>query len=273
MPTKGGKFRKTKSRKSRRVRLPISIGWGFDVSFTPQLADWHRIETAYGHPLSAEQREAITLLVENYFRWQPGEARAPFADDARRYLAQLEKVGNQFWRVLLERSHIPMSGTGPHDQHIAEQDMIRGVAIGYVQDHFGRYVAQFDHAGKTNFKRLLNVMQACIPAFEATKRYLDEQVKLGFVEGRAWNELAWKLTEFANENGLASRVTKYDDPKRASPFVAFFRELQRTFPPEFQRHQGSNAALAEAINVACRDIRRALADREAKKNKSKGAGT
>jgi hypothetical protein len=266
------KIRKTKSRKSRRLRLPISSGWGSEVSFTPQPRDWQRIEAAYGHSLSPAQREAITLLVDNYFRWQPGEARAPFEGDARRYLTRLQKAALQFWRVMLERSHIPMTGIGAK-AHIAEQDALRGVAVGFVQYHFGRHIALFDHAGKTDWKRLLAIMQACIPAFEVTKSYLDEQIKLGFVEGRSWNELAWKLTEFAKQNDLDSSVTKFDDPQRASPFVAFFRELQLTFPQEFQRHEGSNTALAEAITVARRGIRRAFAQQAAKKVQSEGAAT
>ena len=104
------------------------------------------------------------------------------------------------------------------------------------------------------------MMQACIPAFLKTRHYINEQTaRVGFVEGRAWDQLVWKLTEFAKERSLPGGVSKFDESTQASPFVRFVRELQRTFPERFQRHETSNAALTEAITVARREIRRALA--------------
>ncbi|MCX7310276.1 MAG: hypothetical protein NTV56_00760 [Alphaproteobacteria bacterium] len=252
-------------RKSRRVRLPIAVGGGRDREFTPQESDWQRIEQEYGCQLSAEARAEIAGIVERYFLWQPGEAMAPFADDARRYLDQIQKSADQFWRVLLERSHTPMTGSGD-DAHIAEKDSIRGVGVGYVQSHLGRFIKQFGSG--PDWRGLLNVMQATMPAIMATRQYLDEQTKLGFVEGRAWDELVWRLSELAKQHGLPNGVAKSDDPTKASPFVALVRELQLTFPDSFRRHGASNAALAEAITVARREIRKSLAWRAAQKANS-----
>ncbi len=254
-----------KPRKSRRVRLPIAVGAGLDVEFTPSAEDWRRIEQAYDRELSPDHRSEIIGFVDRYFRWQPSEAKAPFADDARRYLDQLENTANKFWRVLLERSHIPLTGSGD-DVHIAERDSIRGVAVGYVQSHVGRFIKQF--RGESDWRGLLDVMQACMPAIMATRQYLDEQVKYGFVEGRNWDELVWNLSEFARARGLPSGVSKSNDPAKASPFVAFVRELQRTFPERFHRHGSTNAALAEAITVARRQIKRLFARQAAQKTNS-----
>jgi hypothetical protein len=255
-------------RKSRRLRLNISSGSGSDIHFTPEPIDWERIERAYGHSLTPDDREAITALVENYFRWQPSEAKAPYLDDALAYLNRLEKAGQNFWRMLLELSHTPMSGTGDH-AHIAERDSIRRVAVGFVQSHVGRHLKQFDYRKQTDWHGLLDIMQACVPAFEATKKYLSEEAaRVGFVEGRAWAELVWRLTEFSKQRKLPSGASKRDDPQQAYPFVAFFRELQRTFPVNFHRHEGSNAALAQAITVARHQTKRSLAWREARKTSS-----
>jgi hypothetical protein len=87
---------------------------------------------------------------------------------------------------------------------------------------------------------------------------------VGFVEGRNWDELIWKLSEFAKKEKLPVGVSKFSDPSEASPFVRFVRELQHTFPREFQRHEVSNAALTEAITVARRTTKRALAARKVK---------
>jgi hypothetical protein len=84
------------SRKSRRLRLNISSGWGAERKFTPTAGDWQRIETAYGQQFSEADHEAIVILVDKYFFWQPSEAQAPFADDAIRYLNRLEKAAKQF---------------------------------------------------------------------------------------------------------------------------------------------------------------------------------
>jgi hypothetical protein len=260
-------------RKSRRLRLNISSGWGAERKFAPEPADWQRIEVAYGHQFNGVDREAIVVLVDKYFFWQPSEARAPFVDDATRYLDRLERAAKRFWDVLLAQEQIPMTGVG--DQaHIAEEAEMRRVAIGFVQSHIGRYLKQFDFRRQTDWRALLEVMGACIPTFVKTREYITgEAARVGFVEGRTWDQLVWNLTEFANERGLPSGVAKFDDPSQASPFVHFFRELQRTFPGEFQRHEASNAALAEAITVARRQIKRSLALREAQKTNSPGQTT
>jgi hypothetical protein len=101
--------------------------------------------------------------------------------------------------------------------------------------------------------------------------YITEQAAhVGFVEGSAWNQMIWNLIGFAEERGLPSRVTHFDDPSQASPFVRLIRELQLAFPEEFRRHNTSNAALAEAIAVVRRRTRRAMANRESQKANSPG---
>jgi hypothetical protein len=80
--------------------------------------------------------------------------------------------------------------------------------------------------------------------------------------------MIWDLIGFADQRGLSTKITHFDDPNQASPFVCFVRELQQTFPKEFRRHDISNAGLTEAITVARRQIRRAITSREAQKANS-----
>lgn len=252
-------------RKSRRLRLNISLGSGAEQKFAPQGADWRLIEAAYGHPLTSADRDTIVGLVSQYFCWQPGEARAPFVDDAVDYLDRLEKAGKRFWDVLLEREGTPMTGSG--DQAgIAEEDMMRSNAMGFVQSHVGRFLKQYEFRRQTDWRGLLDVMGACTAAMVQSRKYITEEAaRIGFVEGRQWDQLIWKLTAFAEARALPSRISKSADPSQASAFVRFIRELQRTFPAQFRRHATSNAALAEAITVARRKIKRLIAQQEAQK--------
>ena len=244
-------------------RLNISGGTGPDEKFTPQPADWDRIEAAYGHSFSDDDRRQIIDLVDKYFFWQPSEPNAPFVDDAINYLNTLEKAGKRFWQAMLERKNIPV---------LIGDLRLRSDAIIFVQSHVGRYLEHFDFRRKTDWDALQNTMGACVAAFGKTRQYLvGEAADRGFVEGRAWNNLVWNLFGFAEEKQLPVRVSKGDDPARASPFVRFVWELQETFPSRFQRHDASLFALAEAILVARREIKRALARREAQKINSPDA--
>ena len=241
-------------RKSRRLRLNISVVHGGDPEFNPTNGDWNAIEAAYGATLSCEDRVAIVGIAKKYFLFAPSENNAPFADDAFQYLDRLEKAANNFWQVLLETENIPMAGQG-------EQARIPGVAIGLVQNHVGRFLKQRDsRSHNMDWRGLLNVMQTCLPALVEARKYLqDNSVRTGFVEGRRWDQFVWDLTEFAKKRQLPTGVSKFDDPGQASPFVRFVRELQQIFPAEFRRHHTSNASLTEAITVARRQIKRAIA--------------
>jgi len=245
--------------------LNISGGTGPDEKFVPRPSDWGRIETAYGHSFSEEGKRQIIDLVDKYFFWQPGEANAPFVDDAINYLNALEKAGKRFWQTMLEREDIPA---------LIGDARLRGDAIIFVQNHVGRYLERFDFRRKTDWDALQNTMGACVAAFGKTRQYLvGEAADRGFVEGRAWNNLVWNLAVFVEAKQLPFRVSKGDGPTRASPFVRFVWELQETFPSRFRRHHASLIALAEAISVARREIKRALARREAQKINSPDAPT
>jgi hypothetical protein len=105
-------------------------------------------------------------------------------------------------------------------------------------------------------------MGVCAPAFAKTRKHITEVSQKGFAEGRAWNNLVWRLSLFAEERQLPFRISKSDDRSKASAFVLFIQELQHSFPARFRRHHASLAALAQAISVARRDIKRAMAERE-----------
>jgi hypothetical protein len=247
-------------RKSRRKRLNISGGTGPEEKLILQSSDWDGIEAAYGHSVSDEDRREITGLVNKYFFWQPSESNAPFVDDAVGYLNALEKTGKHFWQTMLEREHIP---------NLVGEERLRGDAMIFVQNHVARYLEQFDSRKKTDWDDLVRTMGACIAAFAKTREYLTgDAADRGFVEGNAWNNFIWNLLEYAKGRQLPSGISKGDDSGNPSPFVRFVAALQNHFPPHFRRHDASPVALAEAISVARRHIKRRLAQRAAEKNNS-----
>lgn len=256
-------------RKRRLLRLPQAVGSGGDRSFTPSDDNWQRMETAYGHILKAADREEIVALVENYFRFQPAERAAPFADDTLAYLDRLDKAGKKFWNTLLERQNMPMS-MKDGQSYIAEEDQIRDAGKGYAQSVLGSHLKRIDFRHQTGWSDLLDIVGAFQAAVIAARDDIDDRSKkVGFVEGRQWDNLVLLLGKWATERGLPVGLTKYDDPARAAPFVALVHELQASFPPEFRRHEASYAAINQAISVA----RRKLKGPSTRKDKSEGTAT
>ncbi len=233
-------------RKSRRLRLPYSIGWRRDQAFEPKQEDWQRIESAYGYELAPALRDEIVAHVEKYFRGQPGEEDAPFVDDALAYLRRLEKAGTKFWMLMFE-----------------ESEGAQTTAAGYVQGQVGKYLGQVHRPG---WQQLLDFMTGLIGAMELTRKQINERSQQGFVEGSSWSGLAHEMIELLAAHKLPVGLAKFDDPARASPFVCFFRELQRTFPGQYQRHGATNAGLTEAITTARRSIKRFLKAQAQKNN-------
>ena len=104
-----------------------------------------------------------------------------------------------------------------------------------------------------------------------TKKQISEGEQRGFVEGSSWNNLTYELGELFAARGLPVGLGKFDDPGRASPFVSFFRELQRTFPEQYQRHGSTNAGLTEAVTKARRRIKSFLKQQAQKNNATAAA--
>jgi hypothetical protein len=253
-------------RKSRRLRLPLASRSGGDRSFLPTAEDWARIEHAYGHSIDPDGRGEIIVLVESYFCFQPAERLAPFADDTQAYLERLARAGKKFWDVLLERESMPMSRRDGQD-YIAEEDRICDAGKVYAQSVLGGHLKNSDFRHQTDWRRLLDVIGAFQSAVVKTQDDIKQRAaNTGFVEGRQWANLVWKLGEWAKKRKLPVGLTKFEDPAQAAPFVGFVRELQATFDEEFRRHSASNAALTQAITSSWREIKRALADREKDKS-------
>jgi hypothetical protein len=79
-------------RVSRRPRLQYEIVIGPPPDFKPTAADWERMELAYGPKLGGDDRENIVKLVTYYFHLGQVGRNAPFVDDAKQWLAKVQKA-------------------------------------------------------------------------------------------------------------------------------------------------------------------------------------
>jgi hypothetical protein len=225
-------------RKSRRPRLPFAIGDSVDHTFAPTHQEWLEIEDAYGHAIPSELRDTINSHVMKYFRLAPAETEAPFVDDAIEYLDRLAKAADDFFKLL-------------HDSEVGAQTN----EAGYVRSRLDVHLRRLNYP--TCFE-LVNITGVAAVALTNVREEIEGHVGHGFTEGSSWSGLVYDLDMLFTQNNLPQKISKSDDPAKASPFVRFFQRLQSLFPSDFRRHGSTLTALTEAMVVARREIQRVV---------------
>jgi hypothetical protein len=233
-------------RKSRRKRLPYVFGLQSvgGLNFNPTTAEWDQIEAVYGIPLSEEDRSAIVFHVVCYLRDEPQERFAPFADDAAKWLDGVHSAANALLRKL-----IWWNG----DVITIASDRERGCAYGQMLLATHLRQQPFSDWPHDKVERLRGIISQVANACTSAKGDVALRAEAGEVEGWFWDHFIRELNAFAKKRGFPHKVAKGTDKQktdRASPFVAFVRELQRVFPEQARRHMSSDAALAKAITRA-----------------------
>ena len=227
----------TAPRKSRAQRLPSS-GGVWSTVYVAGLADWQRIEAAYGHALEISARATILGAVKEYLRDAPFETHAPFLRDAMAWLRELEKAARGLNRAMASETHSSKADAAFYAQRVIER---------HVRDPSGNESPQWD--------TLIGNAIAMTAAISLAKREIPKEARIGFVEGESWNAFIRRLTDIVQVFELPYRASKGTDKTpeaEPSPFVRMVRALQLTFPPELRRHNGSYQAAAEAIAKARR---------------------
>ncbi len=227
----------TAPRKSWAQRLPSS-GGVWSAVYVAGLAEWQRIETAYGHALEISARATILVAVKEYLRDAPFETHAPFLREAMAWLRELEKAARCLNRAMVSETHSPKADAAFYAQRAIEH---------HIRDPRSKE--------QLKWGTLIGSAMALTAAISLAKREIPKEACVGFVEGEAWNAFIRRLTEIVKQFELPYRASKGTDktPKaEPSPFVRMVRALQLTFPPELRRHNGSYQAAAEAIAKARR---------------------
>jgi hypothetical protein len=200
------------------------------------------VEQAYGVNLTAAQKDRICEIVTAYFREAAFETAAPFVDDSTQYLEELADAARSFVRALRIPDEEPMRTTA-----FRIRDMIEIAAP------------------SLNIVDLEIMTRGIINACDAVKTDLEHQLpKAGIKEGRAWNELIYLLSDFAEGHKLTTGASKglaKSKTGNPSPFVSFVYQLQECFPAHYRHYNHSHQGLAKAIGDArnCDDVRDLIA--------------
>jgi hypothetical protein len=235
------------SRKRRLKRLPFFGSQSFGgFNFNPTAADWARIEAAYGVSLLEEDRTVIVLHVICYLRDEPQEGFAPFANDAARWLDGVHGAADALLRKLR---------WWKGDDIKLDSDRERGCAYAQMLLATNLRHQPFSDWPNDKVEKLHGLISQVVNACTSAKDDVALRAEAGEREGWFWDHLIRELTAFAKQRNFpigAAKGTDKQKTPRASPFVAFVRELQNVFPEQARRHMSSDAALAKAITDARR---------------------
>ena len=197
------------------------------------------IEKAYeGQKLETRVRAAMVKAAKLYIRDAQFETGAPFARHTLNYLDGVDRAARDLMSAMVGRSK-PL----PVD------------AIFLGQLAIERFLLDPLHREPERWDALRSQVTALIAAAKKAKAEQQGGSGSGLVEGGAWSKLVCHLSKVAIKHGLPYRASKGTDKSvnsEPSQFVKFLRAFQRTFPSQWQRHNVSYDALAEAISKARR---------------------
>lgn len=201
----------------------------------PTAAHWEAMAKIADCQFDTADQAAITNLVASYVQFQPFEPSAPFVRDVKKHLDKLDKAADQFYQAL-------QSGE-------ALEDEIERNAAFHAETLISGHLKE-KHcalAGIDDFKSAMFEFLIAVPVARCALNAGG-----GLAEGESWGRLVIGLARWFESKGLRVSASKGGKP---SPFVAFARELQLTFPERFRRHDQSHEALAKKISAALKNAR------------------
>jgi hypothetical protein len=191
--------------------------------------------------LNDRARDQIIAMVNTYFEHEPFGRSAPFADPAVDWLQGIETAARH-----LVASYSSRSGAG-------------GIKV-----HFSNNINNFMPTAREGGPGLREFVRQAYEVMMAARLAREEvQVSPGFHERAAWRAMIVRLWKFAYSEGFPTTVNNSGIKKSkengieewTSPFVAFVRELQRSFPGGLAQFTHSDGGLAGAIIEATRAAR------------------
>jgi hypothetical protein len=219
----------------RRPKIPLATAVGPRPKASLKIADWERIERAYGRALPLPARAAVLKITDEYLGVAMFEPTAePIRDTAKR-LKQVQRGAQLLMQALAKCDE--SSATAVYATRLIE----RHATDPLLPKH-----------GKVRFILLLTSGIAAASA-KAVGDLNEEAAKDHFRSGEPWDSWMRRLTKILQEHDLPSAVPKDSDKwTHDVPFAALVRELQKCVPPQFRRHTHSEGALEQAIYRARR---------------------
>jgi hypothetical protein len=208
--------------------------------FTISRADWKRVETEYGHPLSSALRWKLFAATREYLDWAQFELTAVTNSETAERVRAIKRAAHEFGQSILR---CPTKIDRQADYY----------ARSLVCAHMG--LARVD--GRDGLQHLaLKIQREVSKGCDLALSQLRREEPSGFREGDMWGRWVRRLISILSAAELPVRVRKDTDKSKAakpSAFVALVRELQACIPGEYGRSQSfrsdfeANIALSAAI--------------------------
>jgi hypothetical protein len=230
--------------------LPIASAPGPRPKLSVEEKEWQRLERILGKVLSPATRKEVIEATNRFLSFAVFDLASEPIDEATNSLNALTRAGKAFFRVLVETGQAGGRSDGPvHALHLIRENFVDGRI-----------------PNEDMLTALTDIMASFVAACEkAQEMHHDCSARR---RGDAWDTWIRNLTEIFNRNGLPTAARK-DAGKnrsgRASKFVAFVEQLQKSFDERFRRGTHSTGALTEAIARA----RRVTKEPMSEKNKTR----
>ena len=220
--------------------MPVATAHGGPSAPTVRGPVWKKIENEYGKKLSCEVREKIVAATNDYIYWASLELTAPPS-------AEYEVLA----KSLIKHSEDLLSTL---------QQLFRGDdATRWLKS---KIEAKLDPQGAPE-RKILQVLLECVDGCSKATQLVLHTIQNSdpFKSGGAWRSWVRAITKALADENLPHQVTK--DGLGRSPMVVMMRLLQSKLPKKFRSHYHSDCALANAIALARRPVKRNRAQRKA----------
>jgi len=220
--------------------MPVATAHGGPSAPTIRDPVWKKIEVEYEKKLSCEVREKIVAATKDYISWASLELSAPPSAEYE-VLAELLIKHSEDLLSTLQR----LSG--------------RDDATRWLKSEIE---AKLDPQGAPE-RKILQVLSECVDGCSKATQLVLYRIQNAdpFKSGGAWRSWVCAITKALDDEKLPHQIRK--DGLGRSPMVVMVRLLQCKLPEKFRRHDHSDSALANAISLAQRPLKRNRAQRKA----------
>ena len=218
---------------AQRKLLPIASTGGSLPTVTIDNAKWKTLEKIIDKPISPDLRIELVDATNIFLSRAIFEHAAGPRADATKRLTALSRAANQFLSILNE--------AGSSD------------ARRYAELLIERCLIDDRLPGEDRFDHVIGVTTSFAAACNLARNELASGVYGEFRLGGSWEGWIRRLTEILDREGMSTSARKdavKNKSEKASNFVLFIDELQKTVEPKFRRGTSTTDALAGAVHLA-----------------------
>lgn len=224
-------------------RLPFHSG-GAPATISIEVAQWERLQAAWGVVLSSTQQDHIVSLCNQHLMFREAEGAATWSDVKNLFL-EAQKASAAFARLA-------WGELTPHTDEGAQLETLFESAL-------KNYPATFKGAdGNVEFRVLTKhdiseIAGSLVCAMKAVRKEIDSKIaegRGGFMPGDAFREWLIQMKKWAKAEKLT--FGPYENDGSASRFSNFLFQLHNLFPKPLQEELSSASAVAERLKKSNR---------------------